>query len=121
MRILNHKTKTMLKPESQKLSQNFLISHYITLALLILLLDKTTLNQAVKTHCKTGLKAIEIIYANKIYKSGIDALLGKEFDAFFKVFPSSYFDNRGLISAGMVIKNIKLCITTDDIVHMISE
>ncbi|TGV01938.1 hypothetical protein [Flavivirga rizhaonensis] len=121
MRIINYKTKTMLKTETQKLSQNFLISHYITLALLILLLDKTTLNQAVKKHCKTGLLAIEIIYANKVYKSGIDALLGKEFDTFFKFFPRSYFDNRGLISAGMIIKNIKLCITTDDIIYMISE
>ncbi|GAA3595233.1 hypothetical protein Q4Q39_07310 [Flavivirga amylovorans] len=111
----------MPETETQKSPQNFLLSHYITLALLILIFDKSGFSNTIKQHCKTGLKVLGIIYAHQVYNIGIDALRDKEFDAFFKLFPSTYFNNRGLIPVDMIIKNIKLCITTDDIIHMSSE
>lgn len=111
----------MSKTKIQKSPQDFLLSHYITLALLILIFDKSGFSNTIKQHCQTGLKVLGIIYADQAYNIGTDALSGKEFDAFFKLFPRTYFNNRGLIPVNMIIKNIKLCITTDDIVYMIRE
>lgn len=111
----------MVETETKKPSLDLLLSHYVTLALLILLLDKLDLSKAVKKHCETGLNIAGIIYADRIYKKGAGALSGKEFDAFFKMFPKEYFNNRESISDDLIMKNIKICMTTNDIVHIISE
>ncbi|GAA3600761.1 hypothetical protein Q4Q39_12345 [Flavivirga amylovorans] len=111
----------MPETETQKSPQDFLLSHYITLALLILIFDKSGFSNTIKQHCKTGLKVLGIIYANQAYNIGTKALSNKEFDAFFKLFPNTYYNNRELIPVDLIIKNIKLCITTDDIVYMSGE
>ncbi|AUP79689.1 hypothetical protein [Flavivirga eckloniae] len=111
----------MLETKTKTPSLKVLMSHYVTLALLILLIDKSGLTKTVKTHCKTGLKVIGIIYANEAYGMGTEALLEKEFKEFFKLFPPSCFNDQGVISADIVLKNLKLCIITEDIILMVQE
>ncbi|AUP79783.1 hypothetical protein [Flavivirga eckloniae] len=111
----------MQDTETKIIPYNVLMSHYITLALLILIFDKSGFSDDLKEHCKTGVKVVGIIYADKAYGTGTKALSGKEYDAFFKLFPPAYFNNRGAIPPDMVIKNLKLSITTDDLIHMSGE
>ncbi len=111
----------MPETKIQKLPHRFLLSYYITIASLIVLIDKSHLTHTVKKHCKTALKAIGIIYGNQSHNTGIHALYTKEFDVFFKSFPPAYFNNRGLISVDLMVKSIKLCMATNDVVHIAGE
>ncbi len=111
----------MPETETEKSPHRFLLSYYITIASLIVLLDKSSLTNTVKKHCKTALKVIGIIYEDQGYNTGLGTLSRKEFDVFFKLFPAVYFDNRELISVDLIVKNIKLSITTNDVVHMVRE
>ncbi len=83
---------------------------YVTIALLTVLLDKSSLSNAVKAHCKTGLKVIEVLHTDRHYNTGIEALYDKAFDAFFKLFAPVYFKNRGSISIDLILKTIEGCI-----------
>ena len=111
----------MTETKTKKSQQDFLLSYYITIASLIVLIDKSSITNVVKKHCKTGLKVIGIIYANQAYGEGINTLSKKEFDAFFKLFPLAYFNDRESISVSMIVKNLKLCLATDDIVYLRGE
>lgn len=105
-------TKTYILPDS------FILPHYGIIATMIVLLDKSELANAVKTHCKVGLKIIEIIHADARYSAGTNLLSKKTFDEFFKSFPAIYFNNRALIPANMIIENIELCIKANKVIHV---
>ncbi len=104
------KTKT---PSHQRI-----LNSYVTIAKLITLLEVSSLAPEVKTHCKTGLKVISILYADKHVNSGISNLSNKAFDGFYKHFPDVYFRNRGLLTMDMVIENIELCMQHDMLVEV---
>ncbi|GAA3626735.1 hypothetical protein GCM10022397_10460 [Flavivirga jejuensis] len=91
--------------------------HYATIATLIALLGISGLNNAVIKHCKTGLKVIAIIYNNPDCNSRKNILSRKKFDAFFALFPSTYFNNRELISSKTVLENIEICIKTNNVAN----
>ncbi|GAA3599936.1 hypothetical protein Q4Q39_11760 [Flavivirga amylovorans] len=100
----------MKKGDRYALPDSFILPHYAIIAVLMVLLDKSELNHAVKKHCKTGLRVIGIIHADEGYDTGTNLLLNKEFDAFFALFPKDFFNNRSLIPAIMIIENIEQCI-----------
>jgi hypothetical protein len=91
----------------------FIPHHYITIATLMVLLDKSALDTKVKKQCKTGLKIIEIIYEDINHNTKTKLLSDQKFDAFFNLFPDAYFKNRALLPANTIIKNITLWITTN--------
>ncbi len=103
------KTETYVFPDS------FILPHYALIAMLKVLLDKTELTNAVKKHCKTGLKIVGIISANTNYNTGTHLLLKEEFNAFFKSFPAIHFNNRELIPPTMIIENIEQCIKANKV------
>ena len=107
----------MEKTETYTLPDRFILTHYGIIAKLILLLDKSELSNAVKKHCKMGLKIIGIICADESYNTGTNLLSKKEFDAFFALFPNDYFNNRALIPAHMIIENIELCVKTNKVAN----
>ncbi|WP_303316432.1 hypothetical protein Q4Q34_06395 [Flavivirga abyssicola] len=100
----------MEKEDRYVLPDSFILPHYALIATLMVLLDKSELNQTVKKHCKTGLRVVGIIHADKSYNTGTNLLLNKEFDGFFALFPTEFFNNRALIPAIMIIENIEQCI-----------
>ncbi len=108
----------MIESKNQRPPLNELLPHCTTLALLIELIDKLGLTKTVKTHYKTELQMFGIIYADQVYKKGIETLNNKAFDMFFKLLPKIHFNNRESISVNMIIKNIKLCITTNNILYL---
>ena len=110
----------MTKTKTNTLSHSFIRTHHGITSSMILLLDRSNLSNAVKKHCKLGLKVIGIIYTDLDYNTGTHLLLRKEFDTFFKSFPHAYFDNRALISVDTIITNIEYCITANDIVNGVS-
>ncbi len=96
--------------------QSLLQSHFIIIASLIILLDKSSLTDAVKAHCRTGFKVLEIMYLDRVYKTGRGSLFKKEFDTFFKCAPSAHYNSRELISTDMVIDNIRACISSNVVI-----
>ena len=108
----------MKKTKTNTLSHSFIRSHYVIASSLMWLLDRSSITNSVKKHCKIGLKVIGIMYANLCYNTGTHLLSKQEFDGFFKLFPTAYFNNRELISVNMIIENIAWCIKTNDIVNV---
>ncbi|GAA3633709.1 hypothetical protein [Flavivirga jejuensis] len=108
----------MTETETKELPYDYLLPRYINIALITSLIEESHLTSAVKEHCKMGLKIIALICADFAYKTERTPLIGKEFDAFFKLFPQAYFNNRELISTDLIIKSIQLCISTEDLVHI---
>ncbi len=105
----------MKKEDHFALPDSFILPHYALIATLMVLLDKSELNHAVKKHCKTGLRVIGIIHADAGYNTGTNLLLNKKFDAFFALFPTEFFNNRELLPAIMIIENIEQCIKNNDL------
>ncbi|AXP80422.1 hypothetical protein CJ739_1331 [Mariniflexile rhizosphaerae] len=95
---------------------SFILSQYDIIASLTLLLDRSALSNAVKEHCGTALKVMGIIYTDLAYGTGTQLLSRKEFDTFFKSFPTVYYNNREQISIDTLTKNIKKCIETNEVV-----
>lgn len=93
--------------QDHKPSHSHILSCYVTIALLTVLLDKSSLSQAVKAHCNTGLKVIEILHTDRHYNTGIEGLYDQAFDAFFKLFAPIYFKNRGIISVDLIMTCIE--------------
>jgi hypothetical protein len=114
MLTLNHtlmeKSKVLIEPLSFILSQHDIIDS------LALLLDRSSLNNAVKEHCSTAFRVMGILYTDQAYGTGTQLLSRKEFDMFFKSFPAPYYNNRELISIDTLTKNIKKCIETNAVV-----
>ncbi|MDO5980222.1 hypothetical protein [Flavivirga spongiicola] len=112
----------MIKTEVSKLPYTLIRPQYAFMDTLNLLLDRPNyLSDDVKKHCKKALKIIGIIYADLGYDTGTNLLSKKEYDPFFKLFPSIYFNNRELIPVNMIIDNIQLCIKANKIVSDGSE
>ncbi len=107
----------MNRSKTEKLSHKFIITHHDITKSLVLLLDQSHLKTEVRTHCKVGLKMIEIIYTDLGYNTGKHFLFRREFDEFLKAFPLPFFDNRDLISVNLIAKNIVDCITANKIVN----
>ncbi|NMH86403.1 hypothetical protein [Flavivirga algicola] len=84
----------------------------------MILIEKSHLKSDVKKHCKTGLKVLGIIYADQSYNTGTHLLYQKEFDTFFALFPSPYFNNRELMAANTIVINIELCVKTNSIARI---
>lgn len=95
---------------------SLILPQYDFMDALKLLLDRSSLNNAVKEHCGTALKVIGIIYTDLVYNTGTQLLSRKEFDPFFESLPAAYYNNRELISIDTLTKNIKKCIETNDVV-----
>ncbi len=111
----------MLQTKTTQPAQNTTLSYYVKLALLIVLIDKTDLKKQVRTHCKTGLTIIGIIYAEHTYNTITDALLATEFDAFFNTLPAHYMSHRHATPVDLIIKNIQLSIAANDMVYTDNE
>ncbi len=105
--------------KTEVLPDSFILPLYGIIATLIVLIDKSELKNNVKTHCKTGLKVMGIIYADKSYNTGTHLLYQKEYDGFFTIFPIAYFNNRELISANTIVINIELCVKTNSIAAVV--
>ena len=97
-------------------SQYFILSQFDIIDSLTLLLDRSSLSNIVKEHCGTALKVIGVIYTDMIYGTGTQLLSRKEFDRFFKLLPTAYFDNRELLSIHTLTNNIRKCIETNEVV-----
>lgn len=108
-------TKKIKTPNA---SQSLLQSHFAIIAALMVLLDKSSLTEAVKAHCRTGFQVIEVIYLDRVYKTGRGALYRKEFDSFFKCSPGAHYNSRELISTDRVIDNIRACISSNVVILM---
>ena len=107
------KTETLTFPDNLNIP-----NHYAIIAILLVLLSRSGLSHAVTNHCKMGLMVLVIIYDNRKYNTGTDALSGKEFDDFFKVFPAYYFNHRDLIPLNMIFKSAELCLKTNKVDHV---
>ncbi len=103
------KNKTPIEPHSFVLSQHDMITS------MILLIDKSSLRNDVKEHCNIALRVMGIIYTDLAYNTGTHLLLRKEFDTFFKSFPTIYYNNRELMSVDLLTKNIKKSIETNEV------
>ncbi|AUP78232.1 hypothetical protein [Flavivirga eckloniae] len=98
---------------------NLITPPFSTIATLIMLLDKSGLTDAVKKHCKTGLKVVPIIYNNPEHDTRKDILSRKKYDAFFALFPDSYFNDRTLITTKIIIENVELFIKTNSVATVV--
>lgn len=105
----------MAKTETNTLPPSFIQSHLNTIFSLLMFLNKSNLPNAVKEHNKMGLKVIAIIYDDLNYNTGTKPLSGKEFDTFFKSFPTLYFNHRELIPVDMLFKSMQLSIKTNSV------
>ncbi len=108
----------MEKTKAYTLPASFIKSHFNIIFSLLMFLNKSDLTNVVKKHCKTGLKVIGIIYDDLNYNTGTKPLSEKEFDAFFKSFPRSYFNHRELIPVNMIFKSLELSIKTNSIANV---
>ncbi len=61
---------------------------------LMLIINRTSLKDEAKKHCKLALKVIGIILADLKYDTGTHLLMKKEFDPFFASFPAEYYNKR---------------------------
>ena len=110
----------MEKTETHTFPDSLIIPpHYAIIATLLVLLDRSGLTNAVINHCKMGLMVLVIICDNRDYNTGTDLLSGKEFDAFFKSFPATYFKHRDLIPANIIFKSVELSFKTNTIEHVV--
>ncbi len=105
----------MEKEETYTWPDSFVLPHFVIIAVLHVLLDKTELDNAVKKHCKTGLKVVGIAHTDWAYNTGLNLLYKKEYDSFFRLFPLIYFDHRELIPANMIIDNIEQSIKANKV------
>ncbi|AXP80476.1 hypothetical protein CJ739_1387 [Mariniflexile rhizosphaerae] len=97
---------------------SFILPQHDILDSLALLLNRSSLSNAVKEHCGTALKVMGIIYTDLAYNTGTQLLSRKEFDTFYESLPSVYFTNRELVSIDTLTKNIKRCIETNVVVSI---
>ncbi len=92
---------------------------------LMLIINRTSLKDEAKKHCKLALKVIGIILADLKYDTGTHLLMKKEFDPFFASFPAEYYnkrkENRKLVCVYTVAKNIESCIKANAIVYNLED
>ena len=116
MLILN---LNFMKKNKKSLDSQYLIqSQFDIMDSLTLLLNKSSLSNAVQEYCSTALKVIGVMYTDMIYGTGTKLLSKKKFDKFFMSLPTAYFINRELISIDTLTKNIRKCIETNEVVNM---
>ncbi len=77
--------------KTEVLPDSFILPLYGIIATLIVLIDKSELKNNVKTHCKTGLKVMGIIYAGKSYNTGTHLFIPKRVRWVFYHLPHCVF------------------------------